>query len=216
MRIVSLEAALVFSCICAGVACAPPPSAEDGAPITLVSYERGPDGTVVSRSQAITYQQYLGIHARRARGAASGDVAVSQSALAYLGDSTTVGTLPAACSDDRTTWIYNVANGWAVGGVVGSGLVIGCIGAGLSGDWTGTIDPLDQVALPCTGAYQFNHFPDDTCRWSHALQSLWSSNTYHVLVTRTCLGGPCVNTGSIAPWQVVNIGSGIWSSITHW
>src|SRR4051794_15083721 len=114
MRVLSLKATLVLFCGAAGIACGPPPS-PDAADITLVSYEAGPNGTVVSRTQAITYHQYGAMHAGRSRGRAStrGNVAPSQSALGSLGDGSGPGALPPACGDDRTTWIYNVDNGWA-------------------------------------------------------------------------------------------------------
>jgi len=196
----------------AGLGCEPAPevaSAPEGATVRLVSYQAGPDGQMTAVEQVISHAQYRAMHARRAaRQKGGGEIEQSQQALQYLGhggvgcSGSTCQDPNVICADNRTTWMYNVANGWDT---TSSSLVIGCVGAG-SGSWTGTVD-LRTATFP-------NPIPFIGNQWSHGIRSMWTSDTYSVRMQTVPMTTPVIDQ-TFGTWQIVNFNQGLWGNMTH-
>jgi hypothetical protein len=196
-----------------GLACEPAPEVEappPGTVVKLISYQTGADGQVTPVEQLISYDQYKAMHAQRLerhKQKASG-VETTQQALQYLGHGgpgCSGGTCQdpnVLCADNRTTWIYNVANGWDTTSTM---LVIGCLGAG-TGSWTGTVD-LRNATFP-------NPIPFIGNQWSHGIVSLWTSDTYSVRMQTVPMTTP-VRDITFGTWIIANLGQGLWGNFTH-
>jgi hypothetical protein len=129
--------------------------------ITLVAYQPQTDGTIKPVAQTISRAEFRALHeARLARQKQiEAGIEVKQGDLVYLG-SAVGGTVH--CSDPRTTWLYNVQDGWTY---PLSSIVLGCFGASSAGDWEGSVS--------LTGKWLPNGQD-----WKSAVRSMWVSSSY--------------------------------------
>jgi hypothetical protein len=132
----------------------------------MISYEPQADGTLKAISQAIPVAEFRALQEARAKGQEQqqAGLQVAHEALTYRG--TGIGT--SACIDLRTTWIYNAPDGWNHP----ENVVVGCFGAGPSGDWTGQ-------------SYLGTAFVSESQTWASAIRSIWTGSTYRVKLWTT-------------------------------
>lgn len=188
---------------------APDAAAPNARSIRMVAWAAGPDGQLAPVEHELPFEQVKAMHDQRMarmKAARAGEVAVLQQPISYLGHGAGGCTFAGCqdiwtvCGDDRTTWMYNQWNGWDLS-VSDSSLIIGCIGAGASGSWTGLLS-LEQINLPPFGQ-----------TWRSALRSLWSSNTFRVELQQT--SGPVTSIEHVQPWTLRNVNENQYHTIGH-
>jgi hypothetical protein len=129
--------------------------------ISVVSFEPQADGTIKTVTQAISLADYRALHEARLaqQKQQEAGLEVKRDALAYIGAGVRG---VAGCEDPRTTWLYNMENGWDIHSA-GGNVILGCFGG--NGEWLGNYN-LDYAPLP------------DGTTWRSAIRSMWVSNTY--------------------------------------